>query len=320
MKKNRFIAVLMAIALLGTGCGFMKEDVLLANKHGFSKDAAAVSSFTEGKALWAGTELCIPKDTADAEDEAVSAGAALLFHLDKPEAVYAKNVYQEMNPASITTLFTAYVILQSRELSDVVTVTADELANLQHTSTIGLKEGDQLTVEQLLYGMLLCSGVDAANVLAVDTAGSKAGFVRQMNKAAKELGCVDTQFQNANGLTEWGHYTTAYDIYLVVHKLIEDERFMKIISQDAFKAEYRNAEGGVCEETYLSTVRYKEQGITRLGSLNVIGGKTGTTSSAGHCLALILNSDSGDRYLALVLKAKSRDSLYEQIEHIVKKN
>lgn len=319
MRRIRIIAMTMATTILVSGCGLADEKVLLANEHGLSEDAVSASSLTSGKQSWSGVDVCVPDDDTQYEDEDVSAGAALLFSLDRPDAVYAKNVYQKMNPASITTLFTAYVVLQNKKLSDTVTVTEDEIAGLWHTSTIGLEAGDQVTVEQLLHGMLLCSGVDAANVLAVETAGSKDAFVKMMNDAAGECGCVDTQFQNPNGLTETGHYTTVYDIYLILHKLAEDEQFMKIISTGTYHAVYQNAEGEQQEKTYTSTVRYVEDGISQLGSVNIIGGKTGTTSSAGHCLALICSSDSGEKYLAVVLKAKSRDSLYEQIEHIVKK-
>lgn len=319
MKKIRTIAIAMAITILLSGCGLSDEKVLLTNEHGLSEDAVSASSLTVGKQLWSGAEVCVPDDGALYEDEEVSAGAALLFSLDRPEAVYAKNVYQEMNPASITTLFTAYVVLQNKNLSDTVTVTADAIANLQHASNIGLEVGDQLTVEQLLYGMILCSGVDAANVLAVETAGNKEDFVKMMNDAARECGCVDTQFQNPNGLTETGHYTTVYDIYLVMHKLAENEQFMKIISTDTYHAVYRNADGDKREETYISTVQYVEDEVSKIGSVSIVGGKTGTTSSAGHCLALICSNSSGENYLAIILKAKSKDSLYEQIEHIVKK-
>ncbi len=319
MSKLRVIAFGLAVLFSVSGCGLKEKEVLLANDHHLSEDASAVSSLTTGQQTWFGSELCIPENSSVYEDAEVSAGAALLFSLDRPEALYAKNVYQEMNPASITTLFTAYVVLQNRELSDMVTVPAEALTGLGHTSTVGLKEGDQLTVEQLLHGMLLCSGVDAANVLAITTAGDKEAFVRLMNNAAEENGCVDTHFENPNGLTEKGHYTTAYDIYLIVHKLMGDQRFVDIISAGTYHAVYKNADGERCEETYVSTVQYVEDGINSVGSVRILGGKTGTTSSAGHCLVLICTDDSGERYLTVVLKAKSRDSLYEQIEHIVMK-
>ena len=319
MKKIRIIAMTMAITILLSGCGWSDKSVLLAHEHGLSEDVDSVSSLTAGTQQWSGTQLCIPDEQAMYEDEEINAQTALLFRLDQPEAVYAKNVYQEMNPASITTLFTAYVVLQNKELSDTVTVTADAVSNLYRTSTVGLEQGDQLTVEQLLYGMLLCSGVDAANVLAIETAGSMEAFVRMMNAAAEDCGCVDTQFENPNGLTATGHYTSAYDIYLILRRLSEDERFMKIISAGTYEAVYKDADGNKKEETYTSTVQYVEDGVSQIGSVSIVGGKTGTTQSAGHCLALICENGEGERYLAVVMKASSRDRLYEQIEHIVKK-
>lgn len=319
MKKIRIIAMTMAITILLSGCGWSDKSVLLAHEHGLSEDVDSVSSLAAGTQQWSGAQLCIPDEQAMYEDEEINAQAALLFRLDQPEAVYAKNVYQEMNPASITTLFTAYVVLQNKELSDTVTVTADAVSNLYRTSTVGLEQGDQLTVEQLLYGMLLCSGVDAANVLAIETAGSMEAFVRMMNAAAEDCGCVDTQFKNPNGLTATGHYTSAYDIYLILRRLSEDERFMKIISAGTYQAVYKDADGNRKEETYTSTVQYVEDGVSQIGSVSIVGGKTGTTQSAGHCLALICENGEGERYLAAVMKASSRDRLYEQIEHIVKK-
>ena len=319
MKKIRIIAMTMAITILLSGCGWSDKNVLLAHEHGLSEDVDSVSSLTAGTQQWSGTQLCIPDEQAMYEDEEINAQTALLFRLDQPEAVYAKNVYQEMNPASITTLFTAYVVLQNKELSDTVTVTADAVSNLYRTSTVGLEQGNQLTVEQLLYGMLLCSGVDAANVLAIETAGSMEAFVRMMNAAAEDCGCVDTQFENPNGLTATGHYTSAYDIYLILRRLSEDERFMKIISAGTYEAVYKDADGNKKEETYTSTVQYVEDGVSQIGSVSIVGGKTGTTQSAGHCLALICENGEGERYLAVVMKASSRDRLYEQIEHIVKK-
>ena len=319
MKKIRIIAMTMAITILLSGCGWSDKNVLLAHEHGLSEDVDSVSSLAAGTQQWSGAQLCIPDEQAMYEDEEINAQTALLFRLDQPEAVYAKNVYQEMNPASITTLFTAYVVLQNKELSDTVTVTADAVSNLYRTSTVGLEQGNQLTVEQLLYGMLLCSGVDAANVLAIETAGSMEAFVRMMNAAAEDCGCVDTQFENPNGLTATGHYTSAYDIYLILRRLSEDERFMKIISAGTYEAVYKDADGNKKEETYTSTVQYVEDGVSQIGSVSIVGGKTGTTQSAGHCLALICENREGERYLAVVMKASSRDRLYEQIEHIVKK-
>ena len=100
---------------------------------------------------------------------------------------------------------------------------------------------------------------------------------------------------------------------------MQDQRFADIISAGTYHAVYKDADGQQCEETYTSTVQYVEDGVSQIGSVQILGGKTGTTSSAGHCLVLICTDSTGEKYLAVILKAKGRDSLYEQIEHIVMK-
>lgn len=324
MKKTcKIIGInilVLCMAFSAVGCGKSNDNLLLKNQHSLSDDADVGAALISGEQAWLGSEVCLVDESAEYEDENISARVALLFNLDQPQAVYAKSVYTEMNPASITTLFTAYVVLQSRiDLSKTVTVNAEQLYGLSNTSKVGLKAGDQVTIEQLLYGMLLCSGVDAANVLAVEVAGSEDEFVKMMNDAAKTCGCVDTQLKNVHGLTQSGHYTSAYDIYLIVQKLMQNEKFVEIISTGTYQTSYKDKDGEVQNVEYTSTVQFVEDGIDRIGNAEILGGKTGTTSSAGHCLALICKSDSGDNYLALVMKAKSKDSLYEQIEHIVKK-
>lgn len=318
-KRYKLAALLLAASLWCSGCSMAGRSLILANEHDLPGEISSVTALTSGRQPWQGADLGVIEGSQE-EDEEVSAGSALMVNLDKGKVLYAKDAEEIRNPASITTLFTAYVILQNRQLSDPVTVKAEALTYLGGSSVIGLKEGDVLTVEQLLYGMLLCSGVDAANALAVDTAGSKADFVTMMNDAAKACGCVDTHFENANGLTERGHYSTAYDMYLILQKLTQDSRFMKIISSGTCQVTYQARDGQQKTEQFDSTVLYKQEGITQIGSFEIIGGKTGTTGWAGHCLALLGRDPSGDRLAVIVLKAQDQSSLYEQIEHIVKKN
>lgn len=313
------IAGLMSVMVFTAGCSVRSDQVLLSNNHELSSDIKAVNELTTGRQGWFAEEICIPEDSSYYQDDAVTAGSALVFNLDEPETVYARKVYQKMSPASLTTLFTAYTVLQRMDLSETVTVTADEVKGLAHASTVGLKAGDQVTVEQLLYGMILSSGVDAANVLAVATAGNTDAFVRLMNADAVRCGCLDTQFKNANGLTKSGHYTSAYDIYLIMRKLMQDKRFVQIISTDRYQSVYSDKDGSRVTRDYDSTVQYLEEGKTEIGRLKILGGKTGTTMSAGHCLVLICSDENGTRYLSVVMKAKSKDSLYEQTDHILGK-
>ncbi|MCI6731624.1 MAG: serine hydrolase [Lachnospiraceae bacterium] len=317
--RSAVLMALVSVMAFTAGCSVSSDQVLLSNDHELSSDVKAVNELTTGRQQWFAEEICIPEDSSYYQDDEVSAGAALVFNLDEPEAVYAKKVYQKMSPASLTTLFTAYTVLQRMDLSETVTVTADEVRGLTHASTVGLKAGDQVTIEQLLYGMILSSGVDAANVLADATAGNADAFVRLMNADAVRCGCLDTQFKNANGLTKSGHYTSAYDIYLIMRKLMQDKRFVQILTTDRYQAVYSDKDGSRVTQDYVSTVQYLEEGKTEIGRLKILGGKTGTTMSAGHCLVLVSSGEDGTRYLSIVMKAKSKDSLYEQTDHILNK-
>ena len=118
-----------------------------------------------------------------------------------------------MNPASTTKIMTAILALKYGNLSDSVTVGNEVVITEPGASLAKIKPGDTLTMEQLVYGLMLPSGNDAANAIAIHMAGSIDAFVEMMNKEAKEIGAVDTHFVNANGLTNPDHYTSAYDLY-----------------------------------------------------------------------------------------------------------
>ena len=148
--------------------------------------------------------LCLP--TAWAAD--TSATAAILMDGDTGEVLYEKNPDRQMLIASTTKLMTTLVVLERGGLGDVVTVTQQHIAE---GSSMYLKPGDRVTVEELLYGLLLCSGNDAALALA-DHCGGLERFVAEMNRKAAELGMTGTSFANPNGLDQKGHYSTARDM------------------------------------------------------------------------------------------------------------
>lgn len=143
-----------------------------------------------------------------AEAVSVSAEAAILMDADSGEVLYEKNADSHMLIASTTKLMTALVVLECARMQDVVTVKASHMAE---GSSMYLKPGEQVTVEELLYGLLLCSGNDAALALA-DACGGLDSFVAAMNDMARRLGMRDSSFKNPNGLDEEGHYSTARDM------------------------------------------------------------------------------------------------------------
>ena len=148
-------------------------------------------------------------------DETLTAESAGVFPLDGGNAVFAQDVFERRNPASTTKVMTALIALKYGNLDDVVTVPQESVITESGSSMAGVVPGDKLTLEQLLYGLLIPSGNDAANAIAVHMGGSIEGFVKMMNEEAVQIGATGTHFANANGLTNADHYMTAYDLYLM---------------------------------------------------------------------------------------------------------
>ena len=147
-----------------------------------------------------------PASAAEVPDPAIQAKAALLVDANTGRMVYGKNEHEELYPASITKVTTALLVFEAIERGDLrldqtVTVSASALAGQDPDgSTAGIKEGEQLTVEELLYCMLVVSANEACSILAEAVSGSVDAFVEQMNQRVQELGCVNTHYVNDSGL------------------------------------------------------------------------------------------------------------------------
>ena len=194
-----------------------------------------------------------------------SAGAAVLMDAESGRVLYAAAEHQPMRIASTTKLMTALVALEHYDLSDVVTV--PRAAVLTEGSSMYLREGERLKVETLLYGLLLCSGNDAAETLAAF--GGRARFVRWMNETAARLGMEDTSFENPSGLDGEGHRSTAYDMALLMACAVRNHDFLRIASTRTVTTEGRTMTN---HNRLLSEVE------------GCIAGKTGFTKAAGRTL------------------------------------
>ena len=158
-----------------------------------------------------------------------SAACAVLMDADSGAVLWEKNPHERRLIASITKLMTALVVLESGcDLKEEITVPADWTG--VEGSSIYLRPGERVTVETLLYGMLLHSGNDAATVLAEACAGSVEAFAQRMNERAESLGMKDSRFTNPSGLNAEGHFSTAYDMALLARACLENETLAKIMS------------------------------------------------------------------------------------------
>ncbi len=318
LVRKIFAAPVMAICLCLclSGCGTKRADV--ADAYDLYGCTDTYISYGDGDAadtevnLFA-SDLCVGGlDNSESElvdDE--NATAAAVFTMNNGKVAYAKNIYEKRYPASTTKILTAYVALKYGDLEQIITVSDEAIDTLDPDSSVcGLKVGDQISLREALYGMLMRSGNDAANAVAEAIGGSQDGFAKMMNEEAAALGATGSHFTNAHGLPDENHYTTAYDLYLFFNAALQNQDFVDIISTETHDASYLDADGGTVNVTWTSTNRYFNGKSDVPEGVTVIGGKTGTTQSAGYCLVLYVKNAKGEPVISVVLGEDNRDDLY----------
>nr|WP_326213310.1 D-alanyl-D-alanine carboxypeptidase family protein [uncultured Oscillibacter sp.] len=214
----------------------------------------------------------------------VSASAAVLMDMDSGRVLYERNAGARMLIASTTKILTALVAIRDGNLSDTVKVSRE--AAYTEGSSMYLKEGEELTLETLLYGLLLCSGNDAAVAVAEHVGGSVEGFVERMNETALELGMEDSSFANPNGLDDEEHYSTAYDMALLARAAMGNETLVRIASTRTATI------GGRTMTNHNKLLRYMD---------GCLGLKTGYTRAAGRTLVSCAERN-GQRLIAVTLQ------------------
>ncbi|MGL5435746.1 MAG: serine hydrolase [Lachnospiraceae bacterium] len=238
---------------------------------------------------------------ANLEEPVVAAEGAVLMDAATGKVLYGKNQDQQFYPASITKVMTALLVLENCNLNDVVTFSASATTNMESGSvSLGIVEGDQLTVEQCLYGLLLKSANEIGNGLAEHVSGSVSAFADKMNARARELGCQNTNFANPHGLNNSTHKTTPYDMALILRAALQNETFRKIDTTVSYNfPATKNAAARTItmghKMMYPTDSRYYE---------GIIGGKTGYTSLAGNTLVTGVERN-GVRLIAVVMKSNS---------------
>lgn len=221
----------------------------------------------------------------------VNARAAVLIEAGSGEVVFGQNEDARLPMASTTKIMTALVALESLPLDTPVKITAESVG--VEGSSVYLAEGEVLTLEQLLYALLLESANDAASAIAVAVSGSVESFAERMNRKAAELGLTDTHFVNPHGLDAEGHYTTAYELAVIARAALENETFRTICATERKTIPLHGTEG----------VRLLLNHNKLLNSYEgCIGVKTGFTKKTGRCLVSAAKRD-GVTLIAVTLGA-----------------
>ena len=219
-----------------------------------------------------------------------SAKAAILINGDTGEIIYSQNEDEQLPMASTTKIMTALLLCENGNLDKEITVT-DQMVRVEGSS-MGLLAGDKVTLRDLLYGMMLASGNDAANVTAYILGGTIDGFVKMMNQKAKQLGLLNTHFETPSGLDGEEHYTTAKDLANLARHALLNEEFAKAAASETATLTYGNP-------PYKRTLTNHNKLLKTFEG--AVGVKTGFTKKSGRCLVSAAKRD-GKFVIAVTLK------------------
>lgn len=313
-KKGSLLAgMLLTLSLVLSGCGNLKYDMAYQTDSSISS-FNVISRQNRRTATPFAANLCVvtenvTPETVNMED----AEAAVQFDVAGTGVLYAKNAHETLHPASLTKVMTALVALKYGKLDQTLTATSAVNITESGAQLCGLKAGDTMTLDQALRILLVYSANDVAMLIAEGVGGSVEQFVQMMNDEARSIGATNTNFANPHGLTDANHYTTAYDLYLIFNQAIQYDTFNEIIQMSSYQTTYYDKNGTAKEFNKQTTNLFIRGDYKTSSNVNVIGGKTGTTNAAGHCLILLSRDVNGSPYISVILCSSSTDGLYTEM-------
>ena len=232
---------------------------------------------------------------------------AILYNTKENKVMYEKNSKEKVSIASLTKITTGIVAIENiKNLDEKIVLTSKDFEGLAeaNAAVAGFRIGQEVTYRDLLYGLLLPSGADAAQALERNITGSNEKFIELMNNKAKELKLENTHYSNPTGLDDPNHYSTVNDVLTVFKYALKNEEFKKIVAS----TKYTISDGSL---TFRSTLaKAKDMGMDYLK-----GGKTGTTGDAGLCLATLANYDNTDFLLVTARAEYSRSVPKNFLDH-----
>ena len=254
-------------------------------------------------------QLAVPVQAARVSPPPIQAKAALLVDRKTGAVIYAQNEHDELYPASLTKIMTCLLVLEAIDegrlkLSQEITATPTALEGLaEDGSTAGIEAGEILTVEELLYCLMVVSANEAGAILAEKISGSVESFVDRMNAKAKELGCENTHFMNPHGYHDSQHYTSAWDLYLITKAALEHPMFMTICDASSHTVPATN----MSDERQLNNTNFLIRSGREYYNADVHGVKTGSHSMAGNCLVTTAQHASMDLLCVILGADRTQD-------------
>ncbi len=322
-KAGSRIVCLLSVLSMGTlllsGCGSRYElsytQMRAESNYSFLQASNPSAETAEPFAA----NLCVTDGDVDGAVaiDTSEVSAAAVFDLNNKNILYAKNIFTKLYPASMTKVMTALVALKNSSADTVLTASSNVVMSDPDAQVCGLEPGDTMTLDQALHLLLIYSANDVAVMIAEGIGGSMDNFIQMMNEEATAIGATNTNFINSNGLSDENHYTTAYDMYLIFNEAVKYDLFKEIINMTSYSTVYHDDTGADKEVNVVSTNYYLQGVVNAPSSITVIGGKTGTTNAAGHCLVMLSRDTSGNPYISIVMRAGTKDKLYEVMNSLL---
>lgn len=305
---KKIVAVIFAFILPLTACGSRsdyKADRLISNLY-----TANTNTFADGTAKY----IEIPDLSDEKAIESIGADTYFIASTNRFDSNFTKyhNPYKKVPLASLTKLMTALVVLENcKDLDEKYYVTTETVDFEKDVSKANLRVGDEVSVRDLLYGLLVPSGNDAAMCLAENLVDSYDNFVIMMNNEAERIGALNTHFANPHGLDSDYHFSTAYDLFLIMRELLKYDIFKTISTTNEYTASIKDSTGTIRNEKWVNTNLFITGEIIISDNMTLLAGKTGNTKLAGSCLALFTkNKKTGDEYISIIMNAKSKRNSY----------
>ncbi len=249
--------------------------------------------------------------------------AAMLLDNTAKTPIIAHNAHKRIYPASMTKIMTGLLVIESIEkgdisLDDVVTLNRKVTFDDWDAMASDLVGGCKVNVKNLLYGLMITSYNDCGVILAELIAGSESAFCDMMNEKAREIGATNTHFENCHGLHSDDHYTTAYDLYLILEEFSKHDLAYMIDSLSTYDFTYTDADGSEQIVTIEPTNEYLSGEINLPEGYSIGSWKTGTTEEALNCLIMELKNDStGHEYVAIIAGADGKEALYSGMTDMI---
>ncbi len=286
----------------------------------------AFSSFSSGSLVFATEAATLEELQAEAEARKalpiqsneidnwpagpqIGAQAAILMDANTGVILYSKNIHERLYPASTTKIMTALLAMENGNLDDTVEFSYDAVFSVPADgSNMGMDEGESISLEECLYGIMVASANEAANAAGEYVSGSIEDFVALMNERAEEIGCTDTHFVNPNGLHDSQHYTSAYDLALISSLFFRNEMLCKISNTPRYHFE---ATATQPDDFYKNNKHQLING--EIPYEGILGGKTGFTSDSRQTLVTCAEQN-GMRLVCVIFKEESPNQFTDTVE------